>query len=59
MGQGVLNAAAVGLDFEPGFSAPNGELLCDLVPAAQIAEAVGTPTYVYSAGVVRWSVACS
>jgi len=53
VGPGVLNAAAVGLDFEPGFASPNGELLCDTVRASDIADAVGTPAYVYSAGVVR------
>ncbi|AHG90926.1 diaminopimelate decarboxylase [Gemmatirosa kalamazoonensis] len=53
MGQGVLSAAAVGPDFEPGFSSRDGELYCDAVPAGHIAEAVGTPAYVYSAGVVR------
>ena len=53
MGSGVLSAAAVGIDFEPGVASPGGVLLCDAVPAAHIAEAVGTPAYVYSAGVVR------
>jgi diaminopimelate decarboxylase len=53
VGQGVLSAAAVGPDFEPGFAQRNGELRCDAVPAAHIAETVGTPAYVYSAGVVR------
>jgi diaminopimelate decarboxylase len=53
VGQGVLSAADVGPDFEPGFHARDGELFCDALSAAHIAEAVGTPSYVYSAGVVR------
>jgi len=37
----------------PGFSLANGALHCDTVPAERIAAAVGTPTYVYSAGAIR------
>ena len=36
-----------------GFSRSNQELLCDGVPLSAIAAAVGTPLYVYSAGVLR------
>ena len=36
-----------------GFSLSNNELACDGVPLSAIAEAAGTPTYVYSAAVVR------
>jgi diaminopimelate decarboxylase len=36
-----------------GFSRPDSELVCDGVSLAAIAEAVGTPTYVYSAALVR------
>jgi diaminopimelate decarboxylase len=53
VGQGVLSAADVGPDFEPGFTERNGELYCDAVAASHIAETAGTPAYVYSAGVVR------
>jgi diaminopimelate decarboxylase len=36
-----------------GFSLSNNELACDGVPLSAIAEAAGTPTYVYSAAVIR------
>ena len=36
-----------------GFSLSNNELACDGVPLAAIVEAAGTPTYVYSAAVLR------
>jgi diaminopimelate decarboxylase len=36
-----------------GFSRSNQELLCDGVPLSAIAAAVGTPLYVYSAGLLR------
>src|SRR6476661_317461 len=36
-----------------GFYGSNGELVCDGVPLAAIADAVGTPLYVYSADLVR------
>jgi diaminopimelate decarboxylase len=36
-----------------GFSLINNELACDGVPLAAIAEAAGTPTYVYSAAAIR------
>jgi diaminopimelate decarboxylase len=36
-----------------GFSRSNQGLLCDGVPLSAIAAAVGTPVYVYSAGVLR------
>jgi diaminopimelate decarboxylase len=46
MGESVLNATrAVGRD--------GGTLLCERVPLDVVAEAVGTPTYVYSAATVR------
>ncbi|MEX2181077.1 MAG: diaminopimelate decarboxylase [Gemmatimonadaceae bacterium] len=48
MGQGVLTA---------GFTRRADALHCDEVPAARIAEAAGTPVFVYSAGVVRERVA--
>ncbi len=44
MGQGVLN---------PGFNRVDGALHAEGVPLERIAEAVGTPTYVYSAGRIR------
>jgi diaminopimelate decarboxylase len=47
VGTGVLTQPPV------GFSAVEGALRCDGVPASVIADAVGTPTYVYSASVVR------
>ncbi|MES1256208.1 MAG: diaminopimelate decarboxylase, partial [Acidobacteriota bacterium] len=36
-----------------GFSRHAHELLCDGVPLSSIADAEGTPTYVYSAAVLR------
>lgn len=42
-----------------GFYQHNSELFCDGVPLSAIAAAVGTPTYVYSAAVVReryWAI---
>jgi diaminopimelate decarboxylase len=53
VGQGVLSSAAVGPDFQPGFTSRDGELYCDAVSASHLADAAGTPAYVYSAGVVR------
>ncbi len=44
MGQGVLS---------PGFPRVDGVLHAEGVPLERIAEAVGTPTYVYSAGRIR------
>lgn len=44
MGQGLLT---------DGFSRAGGALACEGVPLAAIADAVGTPAYVYSAGTVR------
>ena len=48
MGEGVLNAEAAA-----GFERVGGALWCEGVPLDAIAEAVGTPTYVYSAGMIR------
>ena len=48
VGAGVLSSAGEG-----GFALVDGALRCDAVPASAIADAVGTPTYVYSASVVR------
>lgn len=45
MGEGILTAA--------GFTRRGGALHCEDVPAELIAHAAGTPTYVYSAAVVR------
>ncbi len=53
MGESVLTAGAVAAPGEPGFPYVDGVLHCDAVPAPAIAEAAGTPTYVYSAGVIR------
>ncbi len=50
MGAGVLTAAGGGA---AGFALADGVLRCDAVPASTIADAVGTPTYVYSASLVR------
>jgi diaminopimelate decarboxylase len=36
-----------------GFHISSGELTCDGIPLAAIAEAAGTPVYVYSAAVIR------
>jgi diaminopimelate decarboxylase len=36
-----------------GFSLSNNELACDGVPLSAIADAAGTPTYVYSAAAIR------
>ena len=44
MGEGVLTA---------GFTRVHGALACEGVPLDHVAEAVGTPAYVYSATVVR------
>jgi diaminopimelate decarboxylase len=48
VGEGVLNAEAA-----TGFERVAGALWCESVPLDAIAEAVGTPTYVYSAALVR------
>lgn len=47
MGEGVLNAETA------GFERVRGALWCEGVPLEEIAETVGTPTYVYSAGMIR------
>ncbi|MDF1501510.1 diaminopimelate decarboxylase [Roseisolibacter sp. H3M3-2] len=52
MGESVLSAGAAA-HAEPGFPYVDGVLHCDAVPAPVIAEAAGTPTYVYSAGMIR------
>lgn len=44
MGEGVLAA---------GFSRAGGVLACEGVPLPRIADAAGTPVYVYSSGVIR------
>ncbi len=41
----------------PGFPRRDGALHCEEIPAARIAAVVGTPTFVYSAGIVRERVA--
>jgi diaminopimelate decarboxylase len=48
VGEGVLNAQAAA-----GFERVGGTLWCEGVPLEAIAEAVGTPTYVYSMGLIR------
>jgi diaminopimelate decarboxylase len=48
VGEGVLNAETAA-----GFDRVAGALWCESVPLDAIAEAVGTPTYVYSAGMIR------
>ncbi|MFN2566128.1 MAG: diaminopimelate decarboxylase [Gemmatimonadaceae bacterium] len=48
MGEGVLNAEAAA-----GFERIGGALWCEAVPLEAIADAVGTPTYVYSSGMIR------
>jgi diaminopimelate decarboxylase len=48
VGEGVLNAETA-----VGFDRVGGALWCESVPLDAIAEAVGTPTYVYSAGMIR------
>jgi diaminopimelate decarboxylase len=52
VGESVLSAGAAA-PAEPGFPFVDGVLHCDAVPAPVIAEAAGTPTYVYSAGMIR------
>ncbi|MGZ8375876.1 MAG: diaminopimelate decarboxylase [Gemmatirosa sp.] len=52
MGESVLSVGAAAAA-DPGFPYIDGVLHCDAVPAGIIAEAAGTPTYVYSAGVIR------
>jgi diaminopimelate decarboxylase len=47
VGEGVLNAEAA------GFERIDGALWCDGVPLETIAEVAGTPTYVYSAAIIR------
>jgi len=44
---------AVGESVLAGFTRADGALACDAVPLSAIADAVGTPTYVYSASVIR------
>ncbi len=48
MGEGVLTS---------GFWRRDGELVCDDVALTDIADAVSTPTYVYSAGAIRGAYA--
>jgi diaminopimelate decarboxylase len=48
VGEGVLNAEAAA-----GFERVGGALWCEGVSLDAIAEGVGTPTYVYSAGMIR------
>ena len=48
VGEGVLNAEAA-----IGFERTGGALWCESVPLEAIADVVGTPTYVYSAGLIR------
>lgn len=45
MGEGLLMAS--------GYTRRDGALACEDVPLAEIAERVGTPCYVYSAGLIR------
>ncbi|MGI8508278.1 MAG: diaminopimelate decarboxylase [Gemmatimonadaceae bacterium] len=45
MGEGLLTVS--------GYTRRDGALACEDVPLAQIAERVGTPCYVYSAGLIR------
>ncbi|HZF68034.1 MAG TPA: hypothetical protein VEZ47_08350, partial [Gemmatirosa sp.] len=52
MGEGVLTASPAPA-LAPGFLRRAGVLHCDAVAAPLIAAEVGTPCYVYSAGVVR------
>jgi diaminopimelate decarboxylase len=63
VGEGVLSAGlpAAGASRQPAaaYVAVAGALTCDGVPLASVAAAVGTPTYVYSAGTVRRSTAAS
>jgi diaminopimelate decarboxylase len=47
VGEGVLNAEAA------GFERIRGALRCEGVPLDAIADTVGTPTFVYSAGMIR------
>lgn len=57
MGAGVLSAGGPGVAAEPeaaaGFDLVGGVLHAEGVPLPAVAEAVGTPCYVYSAGIVR------
>ena len=54
MGEGVLTARAPAVAAGgPGFARRLGALQCEDVPLAAIAEAAGTPAYVYSAGAIR------
>ncbi len=52
MGESVLTVGSA-TTVEPGFVHVDGVLHCDAIPAPVIAEAAGTPTYVYSAGLIR------
>ncbi len=47
VGEGVLNADVA------GFERVGGALWCEGVPLDAVAKAVGTPTFVYSAGMIR------
>jgi diaminopimelate decarboxylase len=54
LGQGVLSDARAGTSARrAGWHRDGGVMYCDAVPVELIAREVGTPTYVYSAGVVR------
>ena len=57
MGEGILSPAptsgAGSAGAAAGWSLEGGRLYCDAVPAEQIAEAVGTPAYAYSANMIR------
>ena len=55
LGEGLLSANATGraMAASPGFHRVAGVLRCEDVELGTIAHAVGTPTFVYSAGAVR------
>ena len=55
LGQGILTAADTGrtATAPPGFHRVSGVLRCEAVELESIARAVGTPTFVYSAGSIR------
>ena len=54
MGEGVLSAPrSYSPDAVAGFTRRDGWLHADAIPLAAIAQAAGTPAYVYSASVVR------
>ncbi|HEU4801208.1 MAG TPA: diaminopimelate decarboxylase [Gemmatimonadales bacterium] len=53
MGQGILSSERAALLEDAGLVRRDGALVLDGVPLAEIAATVGTPTYVYSAAVIR------